>query len=177
MVVPSRILTPELAQLIMVEALKRGIDPKELIVGRGTASVNPATGEEEFGLFSERASKNQTGRNPEEQQLSLGWVERQMIPKSVEQNVRGALNRLTGEELSNSQQDRLYNDVIRNINRGNALKFQSINPKDDPMSLTSEQCAIVRGELKTLYENKSPVASAADEQFRKVLQSGRVVCP
>jgi hypothetical protein len=49
MVIPRRVLTPELAQLIAAEAAARGIDPKQLVVGTG--SINPATGTEEFGWF------------------------------------------------------------------------------------------------------------------------------
>jgi hypothetical protein len=50
-VVPRRVLTPELAQLIASEAAKRGINPKQLIVGSRKASINPATGAEEFGVW------------------------------------------------------------------------------------------------------------------------------
>jgi hypothetical protein len=50
MVVPRRVLTPELMQLIASEAAKRGINPKQLIVGSRKASINPATGAEEFGV-------------------------------------------------------------------------------------------------------------------------------
>jgi hypothetical protein len=53
MVVPCAVLTPQLAQLIAVEAAKRGIDPKQLIVGSRKASINPATGTEEFGWFGD----------------------------------------------------------------------------------------------------------------------------
>ncbi len=51
MVIPRAVLTPQLAQLIAAEAAKRGIDPKQLIVGSRKASINPATGAEEFGWF------------------------------------------------------------------------------------------------------------------------------
>ncbi len=53
MVVPRSVLTPQLAQLIATEATKRGIDPKQLIVGSHKASINPATGAEEFGWFGD----------------------------------------------------------------------------------------------------------------------------
>ncbi len=57
MVVPRSVLTPQLAQLIAAEASKRGIDPKQLIVGSHKASINPATGTEEFGIFGDIANK------------------------------------------------------------------------------------------------------------------------
>jgi hypothetical protein len=57
MVVPRAVLTPQLAQLIAAEATKRGIDPKQLIVGSRKASINPTTGAEEFGLFGDIANK------------------------------------------------------------------------------------------------------------------------
>jgi hypothetical protein len=50
MVVPRAVLTPQLAKLIAAEAAKRGIDPKQLIVGSRNASINPATGAEEFSV-------------------------------------------------------------------------------------------------------------------------------
>ncbi len=53
MVVPHAVLTPQLVQLIAAEAAKRGIDLKQLIVGSRKASINPATGSEEFGWFSD----------------------------------------------------------------------------------------------------------------------------
>ncbi len=53
MVVPRAVLTPQLAQLIAAEAAKRGINPKQLIVGSRKASINPATGTEEFGWFGD----------------------------------------------------------------------------------------------------------------------------
>lgn len=52
MVVPRSVLTPQLAQLIAIEAAKHGIDPKQLVVGGHRASINPATGVEEFGFWS-----------------------------------------------------------------------------------------------------------------------------
>jgi hypothetical protein len=51
MVIPRSVLTPQLAELIAAEAAKRGIDPKQLIVGSRRASINPATGVEEHGLI------------------------------------------------------------------------------------------------------------------------------
>jgi lysozyme len=53
MVVPRAVLTPQLVQLIAAEAAKRAIDPKQLIVGSRKASINPATGAEEFGWFGD----------------------------------------------------------------------------------------------------------------------------
>jgi|GEM_PF-5907422 len=49
-VVPRELLTPELVELIAMEAINRGIDPRHLTVG-AQGSVNPETGAEEFGLF------------------------------------------------------------------------------------------------------------------------------
>jgi hypothetical protein len=57
MVVPRAMLTPQLAQLIAAEAAKRGIDPKQLIVGNRNASINPVTGAEEFGFFEDLKNK------------------------------------------------------------------------------------------------------------------------
>jgi hypothetical protein len=53
MVVPRAVLTPQLVKLIAAEAAKLGIDPKQLIVGGRKASINPATGAEEFGWFGD----------------------------------------------------------------------------------------------------------------------------
>ncbi|MBL8628006.1 MAG: hypothetical protein JNM81_00145 [Rhodospirillaceae bacterium] len=50
MVIPRSVLTPQLAQLIAAEVYRRGIDPKQLVVGSRRASINPATGAEEFGF-------------------------------------------------------------------------------------------------------------------------------
>jgi lysozyme len=52
MVVPRAVLTPQLVQVIAAEAAKRGIDPKQLIVGSRKASINPATDTEEFGVWN-----------------------------------------------------------------------------------------------------------------------------
>lgn len=49
MVIPRAMLTPKVLHLLATEAARRGIDPKRLMVG-GKGSINPATGEEEFGV-------------------------------------------------------------------------------------------------------------------------------
>jgi hypothetical protein len=50
-VIPRALMTPVLLSAIEAEARRQGLDVQGMVVGEGSASVNPATGIEEFGLW------------------------------------------------------------------------------------------------------------------------------
>ncbi len=114
------------------------------------------------------------GSHDPNQQEALSVFERMFISSDMAANAKSVLSNLTNGAFSSSQIDEIYDEVIRHITFDQAGKFASINPSSRPIILTPEQLDIVQGELDNLTPD---VRGQAQEQFKRAVQSGRVICP